>query len=123
VERSESNVLHELLETRLQDKLAEALHQIKASEQHERRAEIPAVQHGRVAEQHEDGRHARRRDDDRLNDLEQEVQPVFELVLELGPEEQSQQAQVADHQAPTALYCRTPTRPTPWKAKEQMTSH
>ena len=59
VERPETDVLHELLEARLQNELAESLDQIETPEQDEHRAEIPAVQHGRVAEQHEDRGHAR----------------------------------------------------------------
>ena len=66
-------------------------------EQNEHRAEVPSVEDGGVAEQHEDRADARRGDDDRLDDLEDEVEPVLELVLKLGPEEQAQQAQVAHH--------------------------
>src|SRR4029077_19917736 len=112
VERAETDVLHELLEARLQDELAAPLHQVEASEQDDHRSEIPAIQHGRVAEQHEDRADARRGDDDGLHDLQKQVEPVFELVLELGTEEQPQQAEVTHHQAPTALYWRTPTRHT-----------
>ena len=110
-------MFHELLEARLEDELTETLHQIEAPEQDKHRSEIPSVQDSRVTEEHEDRGDARRGDDDRLHDLQQKIEAVLKLVLELGPEEKSKQTQVADHQAPTALYCRTPTRHTRWNAK------
>ena len=110
-------MLHELLEARLEYELAESLHEVEASEEDEHRAKVPAVQDGGVAEQDEDRSDARSRDDDGLDDFEDEVEPILELVLQLGPEEELKQANVTDHQAPTALYWRTPTRHTRWKAK------
>ena len=94
VKRAEPDVLHEFLEARLEDELAEALHQIEATQEDEHRPEIPAVEYGRVVEEHEHGSDAGRDDDHHLQELEREVCPVFELIGELGPEEEREEPQV-----------------------------